>query len=144
MKIQIINNSKNKLPYYAKPGDAGMDVRADIKEPVTLLAGEKILIKTGLYVAIPNGYEIQIRPRSGLAYKYGITVLNSPGTIDSGFRNNCGIILFNSSNKDFIIYPGDRIAQFVLNKVPQIEWEVVDELPNSERGLTGFGNSGIK
>ncbi len=142
--IKIVNNSRNYLPEYAKPGDAGMDLRAHIDEAIILPAGGRVLIPTGLSVALPLGWEFQVRPRSGLAYQYGITVLNSPGTIDANYRGDIGIILFNSSYNDFIIEPGDRIAQMVLAKVEEVEWNEVDFLDETERGITGFGQSGIK
>lgn len=132
------------LPQYANPGDAGMDVRANIEEPIILRSLDRAIIPTGLRMAVPDGYEMQVRPRSGLAAKYGITVLNSPGTIDAKFRNTVCVILINLSNEPFTVNPGDRIGQIVLNKFETIEWEEVEELDSTERGLNGFGSSGIK
>ena len=145
MKVKVKrDNLELDLPYYANPGDAGMDVRANIEEPITLRSLERVIIPTGIRVNIPEGYEIQVRPRSGLAAKHGISICNSPGTIDMGFTNTIGVILINLSNDPFTINPGDRIAQIVLNKFETIEWEEVEELDKTERGLNGFGSSGIK
>lgn len=145
MKVEIKrDNPEIVLPVYANPGDAGMDVRADIKEPITLRSLERAIIPTGIRVAIPEGYEIQVRPRSGLAVKYGISICNTPGTVDAKFRNTICVILINLSNESFTINPGDRIAQIVLNKFETIEWEEVSSLDDTERGLNGFGSSGIK
>jgi len=145
LKVKVKrDNPEMDIPVYAHEGDAGMDVRADIKEPITLRMLERAIIPTGIRTAIPAGYEIQVRPRSGLAAKHGITVLNTPGTIDEKFRNTIGVILINLSNEPFVIYPGDRIAQIVLNKFETIEWEEVDSLDDTERGLNGFGSSGVK
>lgn len=145
MKVKVKrDNLELDLPYYANPGDAGMDVRANIEEPITLRSLERVIIPTGIRVNIPEGYEIQVRPRSGLAAKHGISICNSPGTIDMGFTNTIGVILINLSNEPFTINPGDRIAQIVLNKFETIEWEEVEELDKTERGLNGFGSSGIK
>lgn len=145
MIVEIINKSKNPLPSYATPGSAGMDIRASLGEPVVLKAGQRILIPTGLFVKIPEGYEIQIRPRSGLALKFGITVLNAPGTIDSDYRDEIGVILFNTSDRDFTVSPGERVAQMVLAEVPRIEWEPVNSFgtDTTNRG-GGFGHTGIK
>jgi dUTP pyrophosphatase len=144
--VKVYNKSNNSLPVYETDGSAGMDVRAFLPEnPVYLKPGERTLIDTGLYVEIPKGYEIQVRPRSGLALKKGITVLNTPGTIDSDYRNSIGIILINQGNEIFPILNGDRIAQLVLNEVPQIKWEQVsnkEDLSNTTRGLNGFGSTG--
>ena len=161
MKINVVNKSTNPLPSYAKDGDAGMDVRADLsrevsdkffdgaaydeeREVIIIFSGGRCLVPTGISTSIPKGYEIQVRPRSGLALKNGVTVLNTPGTIDSGYRNEYGIILINLSDEPFEISHGDRIAQIVLNKVEEIEWNLVENLDESERGQTGFGDSGIK
>lgn len=163
MQIPVINKSNNELPAYANPGDAGMDLRAELLtiqekflfdaeivrredntiEGILIHPGGRALIPTELYTAIPLGYEIQIRPRSGLALKNGITVLNTPGTIDSGFRNGWGVILKNEGSEDFMVKQGDRIAQAVLNKVETIEWLPTENLDETVRGLTGFGDSGI-
>ena len=145
MKIQVKrDNEKLQLPNYANPGDAGMDVRADIERPIVLNTLERAIIPTGIKMAIPDGYEMQVRPRSGLAAKHGISVCNTPGTIGSKFRNTICVILINLSTKPFVINPGDRIAQIVLNKFETIEWEEVDELDETERGLNGFGSSGTE
>lgn len=140
MEVEVINISKNPLPQYARTGDAGMDVFANVEEAVVIKAGERALIPTGLKVGIPVGYEIQVRPRSGLALKKGITVLNTPGTIDTGYRNEVGVILMNHSNEDFIVNPGDKIAQIVLKKFETIEWKEVEELGGYDRG-GGFGHT---
>lgn len=144
--VKIYNESGNPLPQYETIGAAGLDVRAFIPEPITIAAGHRALIPTGLYVEIPVGYEIQVRPRSGLALKKGITVLNTPGTIDSDYRNGIGVILANFSNDGFVVNPGDRIAQLILNEVPQINWipvESRDDLSSTDRGLGGFGSTGV-
>lgn len=140
MEVEVINISKNPLPQYARTGDAGMDVFANVEEAVVIKAGERALIPTGLKVGIPVGYEIQVRPRSGLALKKGITVLNTPGTIDAGYRNEVGVILMNLSNEDFIVNPGDKIAQIILKKFETIEWKEVEELGGYDRG-GGFGHT---
>jgi len=142
MKIKVINKSQNKLPNYETPNSAGMDLRADISEPYLLTPGESKLFPTGLYMAIPAGYEAQIRPRSGLALKHGITVLNTPGTIDADYRGNIGIILINHSHQAFQVNPGERIAQMVIAKCEQAELELVDSLDDTERGDGGFGHTG--
>ena len=129
-------------PQYETPQSAGADIRSNENKIVP--AHGRALIKTGLLIAIPSGYEAQVRPRSGLALKKGITVLNTPGTIDADYRNEIGVILFNTTDEDFEVKMGDRIAQLVLNKVEQIEWEEVDELPETDRGLGGFGSTGVK
>jgi dUTP pyrophosphatase len=160
MKVNIVNKSANGLPSYAKPGDAGMDLMADFSQGISnkffdfaefdeerkvllIFCGGRALVPTNLYTAIPEGYEVQIRPRSGVALKNGVTVLNTPGTIDSGYRNSWGVILFNSAEEPFEIAQGDRIAQAVLNKFEYIEWNQVEALTESERGLGGFGSTGI-
>ena len=144
MKVKIINKSNNPIPEYATSQSAGMDLRAFIKEPITIEPFNRKLISTGLYIELPEGYEAQVRPRSGLAIKYGITVLNSPGTIDSDYRGEIGVILINHSNTSFTVYPGDRIAQLVFNKVEQAELIEVEELDKTERNEGGFGHTGIK
>ena len=145
MKVKIINKSGNPAPEYAKPGDSGMDLRAYLPDgPVTLKPLERKLIHTGIYVCIPEWYEIQIRPRSGLALKSGITVLNTPGTIDSDYTGDIGIILFNTSNQPFTVYPGDKVAQGVLTRVYQANFIEKDELQETNRGSGGYGHSGIK
>ena len=144
IKIKIINNSSHQLPSYETLLSAGMDVRANLDEPVLLKPLERKLIRTGLFLAIPSGYEVQIRPRSGLALKNGISLLNTPGTIDADYRGEIGIVLVNISSADFTVNDGDRIAQMVLNKVEQIEWDEVQFLDETSRGLGGFGHTGKK
>lgn len=143
---QIVNKSNNPTPVYACNGDAGMDVRAYMEDgqSITLKPGERTLVHTGLYVALPFGYELQVRPRSGLALKKGITVLNTPGTVDAGYRNEIGVIVINESNEDFVINPGERIAQFVFARFVQNQWEEVDELDMSNDRGGGLGHSGVK
>lgn len=143
MKIQIINKSKHQLPSYETEGSAGMDIRANISEPITLKPLERTIVKTGLFLSLPLGYEAQVRPRSGLAIKKGITLLNSPGTIDSDYRGEVGVILVNLSNEDFIINDGERIAQLVIAKHEQITWQEVEVLDETERGKGGFGSTGV-
>ena len=142
MKVKVVNKSNHRLPEYQTAGAAGMDLKADISEPVVLKPGEVQVIPTGLYMAIPEGYEIQVRSRSGLAAKYGIFCLNSPGTLDADWRGNTGVILANFGKNNFVVNPGDRIAQAVLNKIEKIEWEEVSELDTTERGEGGFGQTG--
>ena len=144
MKVKVINKSGGTLPFYASFAAAGMDVRADIVNPVKLGPLERAVIPTGIFMEIPVGYEIQVRPRSGLAAKHGITVLNSPGTIDADYRGELKVILVNLSNEPFIIESGERIAQIVLAKHEVIDWQEVDELSESERGTGGFGSTGVK
>lgn len=144
MEIKVINKSKHELPTYATELSAGMDIRANLSEPVTLKPMERCLIPTGLYLAIPKGYEAQIRPRSGLAIKKGITVLNSPGTIDADYRGEVCVILVNLSNEPFIIEDGERIAQMVIARHEQAAWQVVESLDETERGEGGFGHTGKK
>ena len=162
MKVQVINKSGNELPKYETPQSAGMDLRADLWsinekflfdarvvrredgtiDHITIEAGGRALIPTELYTAIPKSYEVQVRPRSGLALKHGVTVLNTPGTIDADYRNGWGVILMNHGAEPFEVYQGDRIAQAVLAKVEQIEWQEVSELDSTDRGLGGFGHTG--
>ncbi len=142
MKIQIVNKSKHPLPAYATPLSAGMDIRANLAEPVTLHPLEHGLIPTGLFIALPEGYEAQIRPRSGLAAKSGITVLNAPGTIDADYRGEICVILVNLSGNDFTINDGERIAQMVIAKHEQATWEETSQLDSTERGAGGFGHTG--
>ena len=144
MKIKIVNKSKHPLPEYATPGSAGMDLRANIDAPITLAPGERKLIPTGIYIALPVGYEAQIRPRSGLALKYGIGLANMLGTCDADFRGQIGVILINLGQEDFVVNDGDRIAQLVIAKYEIAEWEVVDELDKTERGEGGYGHTGVK
>lgn len=143
MKVCVVNKSNHRLPEYSTPMSAGMDLKANISEPITLGPLQRVLIPTDLYMAIPEGYELQIRSRSGLALKNGIFCLNSPGTIDADYRGNVGVILANFSDTPFIINPGDRVAQAVLNKFEKIEWKEVTTLDETERGTGGFGHSGI-
>jgi len=142
MEIKIVNKSSHPLPHYGTVASAGVDLRANISEPITLKPLERTLVKTGLFIELPIGYEAQVRPRSGLAYKNGITVLNTPGTIDADYRGEIGVILVNLSNKDFIIENGERVAQMVIAKHEQAEWSLVEELSDTERGAGGFGSTG--
>lgn len=144
MKVQIINKSKHPLPTYATEMSAGMDLRANLSEPVVLKPLERCLIPTGLFIALPAGYEAQVRPRSGLALKKGITLLNSPGTIDADYRGEIGVILVNLSSEDFVVNDGERIAQLVIARYEQIQWEMVDCLDETQRGAGGFGHTGKK
>lgn len=144
MIVKVINKSNNKLPEYATEMSAGFDLRANLTGSVTLKAGDRMLVGTGIFMALPPGYEAQVRPRSGLALKKGITVLNAPGTIDADYRGEVGIILYNASKEDFVIEPGERIAQMVIAKYEQISWEQVETLDETERGGGGFGHSGVK
>lgn len=142
VQIKIVNTSANPLPQYATKGSSGMDVRASLDIPVTLQPLERTLIPTGLFVEIPAGYEIQIRPRSGLAVKQGITCLNTPGTVDSDYRGEIKIILINLSSEEQVINPGDRIAQMIIQKVERAEFEQVEILNETERAAGGFGHTG--
>lgn len=142
--IKIINNSHHPLPSYATSMSAGMDLRANLQEPITLAPMQRVLVPTGLRIALPQGYEAQVRPRSGLALKKGITVLNTPGTIDADYRGEIGIILINLSQEDFVIQDGERIAQMVIARHEQPQLIQVDVLDETERGEGGFGHSGVK
>lgn len=142
MKIAIVNRSKHPLPAYATPLSAGMDIRANLNEPVLLKPLQRALIPTGLFLELPAGFEAQIRPRSGLALKKGITVLNTPGTIDADYRGEVGVILVNLSQDDFLVEDGERICQMVIAAHVQATWEEVDELGETERGAGGFGHTG--
>lgn len=144
MKIKIVNKSNQNLPEYATSQSAGMDLRANIEESIILAPLERKLIPTGLHIALPVGYEAQVRPRSGLALKHGITVLNTPGTIDADYRGDIGIILINLSNEPFEVKPGERIAQLVICSHEKAEWELVDTLDSTDRNDGGFGHSGTK
>ena len=144
MEIKIVNKSNNELPAYSTQLSAGMDLRAFLPGPVVLKPMERKLIPTGLYVEIPAGYEAQIRPRSGLALKKGITVLNSPGTIDADYRGEVGIILINLSNEDFVIESGERICQMIIASHETVEWNLVEKLEETQRGEGGFGHTGKK
>ena len=143
MVVKIINKSKNELPKYETLFSAGMDLRANLEESIVLKPFQRLVIKTGLFISLQQGYEAQIRPRSGLALKKGITVLNSPGTIDADYRGEIGVILINLSDSDFEINTGDRIAQMIIAKHETIEWEAVDKLDDSVRGDKGFGSTGV-
>ncbi len=144
MKINIINKSKHELPAYATDAAAGMDLRANLDEPIVLKSLERALVATGLFIELPIGFEAQIRPRSGLAFKNGLTVLNSPGTIDADYRGEIKVILVNLSNEPFTIHDGERVAQMVIAKHEQAEWFVVKELTGTDRGAGGFGHTGTK
>ena len=142
MKIQIINTSRHPLPQYSTPQSAGVDLRANLNEPIVLKPLQRCLVPTGLFLALPQGYEAQVRPRSGLAIKKGITVLNSPGTIDADYRGEINVILVNLSAEEFVIEDGERIAQMVIARHEQAEWEEVKVLDETERGAGGFGHTG--
>jgi dUTP pyrophosphatase len=144
MKIKIINKSVHPLPEYATRASAGLDLRANIDEPIVLKSLERYAVPTGLFIELPIGYEAQIRPRSGLAYKNGITVLNSPGTIDADYRGEIKIIVVNLANEAFTINNGERVAQMVIAKHEQAEWTIVEQLEDTERGTGGFGSTGKK
>ena len=143
MNVQIINKSKHQTPTYETEGSAGMDLRANIDAAITLKPLERAIIKTGLFIALPQGYEAQVRPRSGLAAKKGITVLNAPGTVDADYRGEIGVILVNLSNEDFIVNDGERIAQLVIAKHERVNWQEVTVLDETERGAGGFGSTGV-
>tara|TARA_R110002124_G_scaffold70635_6_gene189347 strand:+ start:7532 stop:7963 length:432 start_codon:yes stop_codon:yes gene_type:complete len=143
MNVQIINKSKHVTPNYETEGSAGMDLRANIEEAITLKPLERTIVKTGLFIALPIDFEAQVRPRSGLAAKKGITVLNSPGTIDADYRGEIGVILVNLSNDDFVINDGERVAQLVIAKHERVKWEEVEVLSETKRGSGGFGSTGV-
>lgn len=144
LSIKIVNRSSNPIPSYATEAAAGMDIRAALLDPIQLAPGERKLIPTGLFIELPMGYEAQVRPRSGLALKQGITCLNAPGTIDADYRGEIGVILINHSNETQVIQPGDRIAQLVVQPVVRCSWVPVVELSDSTRGRGGFGHTGVK
>ncbi|WP_101690219.1 dUTP diphosphatase [Dysgonomonas massiliensis] len=144
MKVRIINKSRHALPQYATPYSAGLDLRANLEEPVVLKPLERTLVPTGLYIELPQGYEAQIRPRSGLAAKHGLTVLNTPGTIDADYRGEIKVILVNLSNEEFEIKDGERVCQMVIAAHAQVQWEETDSLEETERGAGGFGHTGKK
>ena len=144
LKVRVVNKSNNALPKYETLGSAGLDLRANLTDNVIIPVGKHLLVSTGLFIQLPNGYEAQIRPRSGLAAKFGITVLNSPGTIDADYRGEIAVNLINLGDKDFEISNGDRIAQMVINKIEQISFESVLFLDETERGTGGFGSTGRK
>lgn len=143
MNVKIINRSHHALPQYATPQSAGVDLRANLDQPITLQPLARCLVPTGLFLALPAGYEAQVRPRSGLALKKGITVLNSPGTVDADYRGEVGVILVNLSNEPFVINDGERIAQMVIARHEQAEWTEVETLDETERGAGGFGHTGV-
>lgn len=144
MTIKIINTSEHPLPSYETHASAGMDLRANLSKPITLKPLERALIKTGLFIELPIGYEAQVRPRSGLAFKKGITVLNSPGTVDADYRGEIGVILVNLSSEPFVVENGERIAQLVIAKHERAEWQETIELSETSRGEGGFGSTGVK
>ena len=144
MEIRIINKSAHALPHYETEASAGMDLRANISEPIVLKPLGRAIVKTGLFIELPIGYEAQVRPRSGLAAKKGITVLNAPGTVDADYRGEIGVILVNLSNEDFTVENGERIAQLVIAKHERAEWTPVEELSETARGAGGFGSTGVK
>ena len=144
MHVSVVNRSPYPLPAYATVGSAGLDLRAHLEEPKVLQPGERVLVPTGLSLALPEGFEAQVRPRSGLALKHGITVLNSPGTVDADYRGDVGVILINLGGEPFVIEPGDRIAQLVLAAYAQVQWTPVEVLPETDRGAGGFGHTGTK
>ena len=143
MNVQIINTSKHATPTYETSGSAGMDLRANITTAITLKPLERTIVQTGLFIALPVGFEAQVRPRSGLAAKKGITVLNAPGTVDADYRGEIGVILVNLSNEDFVIQDGERIAQMIIAKHERVQWQEVSELTTTERGAGGFGSTGV-
>lgn len=142
MKVKIVNKSPFDTPFYATEKSAGMDIKANIETPITLAPLERAMVPTGLYIALPEGTEAQIRPRSGLAAKHGVTVLNTPGTIDADYRGEIKVILVNLSSTEFIINPGERIAQMVVARYEKVEWDSVELLDETERGAGGFGSTG--
>ena len=142
MKIKIINQSKHDLPHYSTSASAGMDLRANISESICLKPLARTIVLTGIFMELPVGYEAQVRPRSGLAFKKGVTVLNSPGTIDADYRGDVGVILINHSNEEFVVNSGDRIAQLVISKFEKVEWETSDKINLTSRGASGFGSTG--
>lgn len=143
VKVKIINKSSNPLPSYSTSSSAGMDLRANLSEPVTLKPLERALIPTGIYIQLPQGYECQIRPRSGLALKHGISLVNTPGTIDADYRGEIGVILINLSNEPFVVNHGERICQMVVTNYSSVNWCEVKSLEDSERGAGGFGHTGV-
>ena len=144
LKIKVINKGHQPLPRYATLQSAGMDLRANLVEPIVLRPLERCLVPTGLYIALPEGYEAQVRPRSGLALKRGITVLNAPGTVDADYRGEVGVLLINLSQEDFVVNDGERVAQMVIARHEQADFEVVTELDETERGAGGYGHTGVK
>lgn len=144
MIVRVIHKSKHALPHYQTPGSAGMDLNAELNEPIVLKSLERALIPTGLFIELPLGFEAQVRPRSGLAYKHGVTVLNSPGTIDADYRGEIKVLLVNLSATDFVVNDGERIAQLVIAKHENVEWVKADVLDETSRGAGGYGSTGVK
>lgn len=144
VQIKVINKGHHALPEYATPQSAGLDLRANIEQPIVLKPLQRCLVPTGLYIALPEGYEAQVRPRSGLAYKHGITVINSPGTIDADYRGEIGVLLVNLSDKEFVVNDGERVAQMVIARCEQAVFESVEVLDDTERGAGGYGHTGVK
>lgn len=144
MIVRVIHKSKHPLPHYQTPGSAGMDLNAELNEPIVLKSLERALIPTGLFIELPLGFEAQVRPRSGLAYKHGVTVLNSPGTIDADYRGEIKVLLVNLSATDFVVNDGERIAQLVIAKHENVEWVKADVLDETSRGAGGYGSTGVK
>ena len=144
MKVKVVNKSKHTLPHYSTISSAGMDLRANIDESISLKPLERTIVKTGIFMELPVGFAAQVRPRSGLAFKKGITVLNSPGTVDADYRGEVGVILVNLSAEEFVIEDGERIAQMVIAKHEQADWVEVETLDETERGVGGFGSTGVK
>ncbi len=144
VKVKIVSSSHHRLPAYGTPSAAGMDVRASIDKPIVLEPMQRVLVPTGLRIELPAGYECQLRPRSGLALKHGITLVNTPGTIDADYRGEIGVILINLSSEPFVINDGERICQMVVTRYSTVEWQTVDELGQTERGEGGFGHTGVK
>ncbi len=144
LKIKVVNTGHQPLPAYATVQSAGLDLRANLSEPIVLHPMERVLVPTGLHIALPDGYEAQVRPRSGLALKYGVTVLNTPGTIDADYRGELKVLLVNFSNEDFVIRDGERIAQMVVARYEQVDFEPVSVLDETERGEGGYGHTGVK
>ncbi len=144
MKINIINKSKHQLPSYETEASAGMDLRANLTEEISLKPLERQLVATGIFIELPIGYEAQIRPRSGLAYKFGISIVNSPGTIDADYRGEIKVLLVNLSNEVFVVNDGDRIAQMIIAKHEKAEWQQVEQLSDTQRGAGGYGHTGVK
>ena len=142
--VKVVNKSGNELPRYSTPDSAGMDLRASLSEPVTLAPMQRALIPTGIYIALPQGYECQIRPRSGLALKHGVTVLSSPGTIDADYRGEIGVVLMSLSDKPFVVNNGERICQMVVARYDRVAWQQVETLDETERGAGGFGHTGVE
>lgn len=144
IEVKVVNNSNNPLPEYSTEQSAGMDLRANISSPITIHPQERVLISTGLHISLPEGYEAMVRPRSGLALKHGVTVLNTPGCVDADFRGEIGVILINlDTTTPFSVYPGDRIAQLIINKVERVSWIPVEVLDTTERSSGGFGHTGV-